>query len=100
MDLLLGRFSILYLGTNLHAWDLGLSTKQAEILISKTLATAETAVVDFEKIFVQTIYFLLDNFFSPLPFASGCLQWRSRDFFGPLILLCGTAAWTRLFCPM
>ena len=53
MDLLLGRFSVLYLGTNLHAWDLGLSIKQAKIVISKTVGTAETAVVDSEKIFLQ-----------------------------------------------
>lgn len=53
MDLLLGRFSVLHLGTNLHGWDLGLSTKQAEVLISRTVGTAETAVVDSEKIFSQ-----------------------------------------------
>lgn len=46
VDLLLTRSSVLYLGTNRHAWDLGLSTKQTEILISKTVGTA---VVNSEK---------------------------------------------------
>jgi len=53
MDLFLATFSVLYIGTNLHAWDLDLRTEQAEILISKTVGTAETAVVGFEKVFLQ-----------------------------------------------
>lgn len=52
MDLLLGRFSVLYIGTNLCSCDPGLSTKQAEILISMTASSAETAVVDSEKMFL------------------------------------------------
>lgn len=56
---------------------LGLSTKQAEILISMTVYSAETAVVDSEKIFLQwkVALFLVRYFFFFLPL-SGCLQWH------------------------
>lgn len=65
MDLLLARSSVLYLGTNLHAWNLGLSTKWAEILISKTVGTA---VVDFETVFFAENggFVLCRIIFSPL----------------------------------
>lgn len=52
----LAKSSVLYLGTNRHAWYLGLSTKWTEILISKAVGTA---VVDSEKnIFVEDGGFL------------------------------------------